>query len=111
MASCKGFIVAATDEDFGITPVEAMAAGRPVIAFRGGGYLETVIEGRTGVFFDKATIDGVIEGIKEFEGLPAGRQGIEGKIKPEDCRKQAEKFSKERFIKEMRKFISEHTNN
>ncbi len=47
MSKAKAFIVAATDEDFGITPVEAMAHGCPVIAFRGGGYLETVVDGVT----------------------------------------------------------------
>lgn len=46
----KGFIAAQKDEDFGITLVEAMAAGTPVIAFKGGGYEESVIEGKTGVF-------------------------------------------------------------
>lgn len=98
---CKAFLALATHEDFGITPVEAMAAGRPVIAFRGGGYLETVVEGKTGVFFNEATVEGVIRAIRKI-----GEIGE--KIRPEDCRKQAEKFSKERFIKEMKKFVEEH---
>lgn len=103
MAECRAFIVAATDEDFGITPVEAMACGAPVIAYRGGGYLETVIGEKTGVFFDEATAEGVIRGIRDFEGV--GRE-----IKPEDCRKQAEKFSKERFKKEIKKFVKKRVN-
>lgn len=49
---CRGFICTAVDEDFGMTPVEAMAAGKPVIATREGGYLETVLEGETGTFID-----------------------------------------------------------
>lgn len=101
MAGCNAFIAAATDEDFGITPVEAMAAGRPVIAYRGGGYLETVVEGKTGIFFEETSIEGVIRGIRDF-------RGIGERIKPEDCRKQAEKFSKERFIKEIMEFIDSH---
>ncbi|PIZ46743.1 glycosyltransferase family 4 protein [Candidatus Woesebacteria bacterium CG_4_10_14_0_2_um_filter_39_14] len=96
---CKAFLALATDEDFGITPVEAMAAGRPVIAFRGGGYLESVIEGKTGEFFDEPTVESLVEVLKNFKP---------GKYKTEDCRKQAEKFSKERFKKEIKKFIEKH---
>lgn len=92
MAGAKAFIVAATDEDFGMTPVEAMAAGRPVIAFRGGGYLETVVEGKTGEFFNESTAEALAKTLKSFDPM---------KYKPEDCRKQAEKFSKERFKKEI----------
>ena len=46
---CEGFITTAIDEDFGYTPVEAMASGKPVVATKEGGYLETVIDGETGV--------------------------------------------------------------
>jgi glycosyltransferase involved in cell wall biosynthesis len=88
----------ATDEDFGVTPVEAMAAGRPVIAFRGGGYLESVIEGKTGVFFNSPKVEVLASVLKEFEP---------GKFKPEDCRAQARKFSKERFKKKIKQLIKE----
>lgn len=101
MGKSKAFIVAAADEDFGITPVEAMATGCPVIAFRGGGYLETVVENKTGVFFNEATVTGVVEGIEKFEK-------VKGKIKVVDCRKQAEKFSKERFKREIMEFLDSH---
>ena len=96
---CKAFLALATDEDFGITPVEAMAAGRPVIAFRGGGYLESVVEGKTGEFFDEPTAESLVNVLKKFKPE---------KYRPEDCRKQAEKFSKERFKREIKEFIQKH---
>ena len=115
LKNCEAFIAAAADEDFGITPVEAMAAGRPVVAFKGGGYTETIVEGKTGVFFNDLTIEGVIGGIREtllrsdihrsFGGQVGGRGGG---FKPEDCRKQATKFSKERFKKEIEEFVKKN---
>ncbi len=96
-AGAKGFLALATDEDFGITPVESMLCGTPVIAFDGGGYKETVVDEKTGVLFSDATPEGLIKAIKKFESL---------KIKAEDCQKQAKKFSKQRFIKEIKAFVS-----
>ncbi len=96
---CKAFLALETDADFGMTPIEAMAAGRPVIAFRGGGYLESVIEGKTGEFFNQSTVKSLAEVLKRFEPK---------KYKPEDCRKQAKKFSKTRFKKEIKEFIKKH---
>jgi glycosyltransferase involved in cell wall biosynthesis len=55
------------EEDFGMVPLEVNAAGRPVIAFRGGGANETVIEGRTGIFFKKPTSASLVEAIEKFE--------------------------------------------
>lgn len=97
--NCKALICTATDEDFGITPVEAMAQGRPVIAFRGGGYLETVVERVTGVFYDEPTVESLCEGIRRLESL--GDLGILG----ENCRKQAEKFGRNRFKEEIMGFV------
>lgn len=91
-AKAKALIVAAEDEDFGITPVEAQAAGIPVIAVKAGGFLETVVSGKTGEFFPEATVDSLVEVLKGFDP---------GKYDPEDCKKQAEKFSKERFKKDI----------
>src|SRR6185369_7600899 len=104
-AGAKAFLAMASDEDFGITPVEAMLCGTPVIAYHGGGYKEPVIDGKTGVFFHSLTAESLVEAIKKFEAL---RQA-QGKQMMEDCRKQAEKFSKERFKKEIREFIAERT--
>ena len=98
-AGAKAFLALSTDEDFGMTPVESMLAGTPVIAFRGGGYVESVVEGKTGLFFDEPTVENLSEAIKKFEKMKFG---------PEDCIAQAKKFSKERFKKEMLQFIEKH---
>src|SRR3989344_748470 len=71
------------EEDFGIVPLEAMASCRPVIAFRSGGAVETIEEGKTGLFFDEQTVDSLAYAVKNFDS---------SKFYPEDCRKQAEKF-------------------
>lgn len=93
---CRAFLALATDEDFGMTAVEAMAAGRPVIAFRGGGYLETVVEGETGEFFNQLDVGILAKVLKNFD---------QNKYRPENCRQQAKKFSKERFILEIKNLI------
>ena len=66
LASCHAYVVPG-EEDFGIAPVEAMAAGKPVVAFRRGGALETVDEGTTGVFFDEPTVGALADAIGEIE--------------------------------------------
>lgn len=96
-AGAKAFLALSEDEDFGITPVEAQLAGTPVIAFRGGGYRESVVEGKTGVFFDEPTVESLAAAIKRFEKT---------KIDPEECIKQAKKFSKERFKREIAGFVN-----
>lgn len=99
MRGAKAFIFPAVDEDFGITPVEAQAVGTPVIAYRSGGVVESVLEGKTGVFFEgqgEPLVDSLVSAIKRFEKM---------KIKPEDCIAQAKKFSKERFKREIKDFV------
>jgi len=84
------------EEDFGIVPVEAMACGRPVIAFRRGGALETVFENETGLFFDEQTPESLTEAVERFE---------RASFDPATCRRHAEAFSKERFHREFRDFV------
>jgi glycosyltransferase involved in cell wall biosynthesis len=98
----KAFLALAKDEDFGITPVEAMSFGTPVIAFNGGGYKETVIDKKTGVLFNDYSVDGILSATKELDKLL--EQNGE-KIK-ENCIEQGASFSKERFIKEIKDFVN-----
>jgi len=81
-------------EDFGIVPVEAQAAGTPVIALGKGGALETVEEGRTGLFFRDASVDCLCRAIEEFESRNWSADA---------CRSNASRFSKVRFMDEMQK--------
>lgn len=112
LAGAKALIVATEQEDFGITPVEAMATGTPVIAARSGGYLETVLEGKTGEFFNVSPDLGVSKKYVDevsVESLVAVMRNFDfRKYKPEDCQKQAEKFSKEKFKKDILKLIDSH---
>ena len=95
----KGFLALSQDEDFGITPVESMLCGTPVIAFNGGGYKETVVDGKTGILFNDYSVGGLIEAVKKFES---------SKFSAEDCIEQAQKFSKERFKREIEEFVKKY---
>jgi glycosyltransferase involved in cell wall biosynthesis len=95
-AGAKAFIFPGL-EDFGIAPVEAQAAGRSVIAYRGGGALDTVIPGETGEFFSEPTVESLKSVLAEF---------ISDAYAPADCRTNAERFSTERFERELREFVS-----
>lgn len=94
----KGFFALSEDEDFGITPVEAMSCGTPVVAFYGGGYKETVVDGKTGIFFKEYSLSYFLDAIKKFEKTTFDKRLIQ---------RHAEKFSKERFQKEIEKFVNE----
>jgi len=97
MQRAKAFIFAA-EEDFGIIPVEAQACGTPVIAYGKGGVTETVIEKQTGLFFYKQTPEVIMEIIRKFEK-------IEDRFDPYIIRRNAERFSKQRFKKEFKTFV------
>jgi glycosyltransferase involved in cell wall biosynthesis len=95
LSRARGFIFAA-EEDFGIAPVEAQAAGTPVIAYGKGGVLETVIENQTGIFFDEQTISSLVEAIGQFEKM---------QFDPQRIRLNAERFNETRFKKEFKQFV------
>jgi glycosyltransferase involved in cell wall biosynthesis len=80
------------EEDFGIVPVEAQAAGVPVIAYGVGGATETVIDGRTGVLFGEQSADGLAAAIERFDGL---------ELQDSEIRENAARFGRERFRAEM----------
>lgn len=96
-AKAKGFIALAKDEDFGVTVVEAMAAGTPVIAYNGGGFKESVVDGLTGVLVegtDKVTLQ---KAIKKLESKKWDKKVLI---------RQARKFSRENFEKKMKELIA-----
>jgi len=96
MATCRAYIFPGS-EDFGIVPVEAQACGKPVIAFRDGGALETVLEGKTGVFFDHPAPDSLAGAVHELESR---------EWDPHRIRRNAERFSTERFLEETRDLLA-----
>ncbi len=96
-AQCKGFITTAQDEDFGLTPVEAMASGKPVVAVMEGGYLETVIHGETGMLVKPEILE-IIDAIKKIsEDLEQYRPY---------CEARAKRFDSSIFLDKIRSEIS-----
>ena len=95
VSRCRALIFPG-EEDFGMAPVEVAAAGRPTIAFRAGGAIESIVEDVTGVFFDEQTTEALIEAILQFE-----RQ----EWSPHLIRKHAEGFSREVFRARFAKFL------
>ncbi len=93
--NCKAFINP-QEEDFGITVVEAMACGRPVIAYKKGGATETVIENETGLFFDEQTTASLVDCIERFN---------ETSFSKETIRLHAEKFSTDNFKQQLAETI------
>ncbi len=91
-AGCRGFITTSQNEDFGLTVIEAMAAGKPVVATAEGGYLETVINGKTG-YLVAANIDAIVSGIQKV--LQSGSSWRSS------CQEQAAKFSTEKHVVKM----------
>lgn len=93
--SCLGYIFP-QEEDFGIVPIEAMSAGRPVIAYKKGGALETIIPGKTGEFFYPQTVEALVEVVKKFDAKKYDSNAI---------RAHALKFSKEVFKTKILEYI------
>jgi glycosyltransferase involved in cell wall biosynthesis len=94
-ARCRAFLFPGY-EDFGIAPVEAQAAGRPVIAYGSGGATETVLNGETGLFFDQQTVSALADAILRER---------ESQFDPHACRRNAERFSSERFLRDFSSLV------
>jgi glycosyltransferase involved in cell wall biosynthesis len=88
LGGCSAYVVPGV-EDFGIAPVEAMAAGKPVIAFGVGGVAETVVGGETGIFFDSPTVEALVQVIEQFKRIT---------FDPDRCRSRAEEYSRTVFL-------------
>lgn len=95
-ARCRAFLLPG-EEDFGITPLEAMACGKPVVAFGRGGACETVVDGKTGLFFHEQSEDAVLDSLDRLES---------GRWNPEEIRAHATTFSPERFVERMEELAS-----
>jgi glycosyltransferase involved in cell wall biosynthesis len=98
-AKAQAFVFTSLD-DFGIVPIEAMAAGTPVIAFKAGGALDYVVEGKTGLFFDKQEVASLKKALSRFEA-----KKFDAKI----IRKHAEDFSPAHFRQAMQTVIDKAT--
>lgn len=97
MSECKALLFPG-EEDFGITPVEAMACGRPVICYGKGGVLDTVIDGKTGVYFEEQTVESLKDAILKFENM---------KFDKNEIRKRALEFDEPVFQDKIRNYIEE----
>lgn len=97
VGNARAFVFAA-EEDFGIAPVEAQACGTPVIAFGKGGALETVVDGETGLFFGEQTVESIVNAVRRFDD-------VRDQFDPETIRRNAERFSEERFRREFAAFV------
>jgi glycosyltransferase involved in cell wall biosynthesis len=95
-ARCRALIFPG-EEDFGMAPLEIAAAGRPTIAYRAGGAVETIIDGVTGIFFDRQDADSLAEAIQRFE-----RQEWSART----LRRHAESFGIEVFQSRFRQFLA-----
>jgi len=89
------------EEDFGITPVEAMASGTPVIAYKKGGALETVVEGLTGQFFETQSVEELAKVMQTFDASA---------YNPYKIKEHAEMFCKRVFVEHMKNIVSKYEN-
>jgi len=96
-AECRGFVFP-QEEDFGIVAIEAMAAGRPLIAYRGGDIVEHMNEGEMGEYFDEQTPEALMAAVERFD---------DRRYDPELIREKAFRFDKERFKSTMKDYVDQ----
>jgi glycosyltransferase involved in cell wall biosynthesis len=96
-SGAKALLYPVEDEDFGIVPIEAMGHGVPVIAHRSGGPMETVVQGKTGVFFDELTVDGLKGAIEEAQKISWQVSAIY---------KHAQRYGEDVFRKNVHDFVA-----
>ena len=99
-ARCRALVFPG-EEDFGMVPVEAMASGRPVIAFAAGGATETVVERETGLLFAEQSISSLIDAVEKFKSM-------EHRFDQTRLREHARQFGKERFKAEIRQTVEHY---
>jgi glycosyltransferase involved in cell wall biosynthesis len=95
-SECEGFITTAIDEDFGITPLEAMASGKPVVATKEGGYMETIIDGYTGILVSP-DVDEIVQAVNTISRDPEQYR--------EACEAQARRFDYVVFKEKINKLV------
>lgn len=101
LAKCRALIMP-QEEDAGIVPLEAMAAGRPVIAYRGGGAMETIIDGKTGVFFNQQTPASLVEAVEKSKNINWQSNVI---------KRYADKFDEANFKEKIKEYINKSYQN
>ncbi|MCF6385476.1 glycosyltransferase [Mycobacterium sp. MBM] len=95
--SCRA-LIAASYEDFGLTPIEAAVSGRPAVVLRWGGFLDTVIEGTTGMFFDRPAPDAIADALDRLEACD---------FDPDKLRAHAERFTEQRYAQALYAAVDE----
>jgi len=98
-AMAKGFVALARDEDFGMTVVESQAAGTPVIAFNGGGFKESVVNGKTGILIDDTDAKTIQKAINKLNRTKWSKRALQN---------NAKRFSKEKFVSKISLFVNTH---
>ncbi len=97
MARCRAFVFPG-EEDFGIAPLEAMASGRPVIAYGAGGAVDTIAEGKTGIYFREPTVESLVDAIERFATY---------QFHSDEIQRHALQFDEARFRHNLEAIVSE----
>ena len=92
-------LLAAGFEDYGLTPLEAASFGKPTLALRGGGYLDTIVEGESGYFFPNLDLDSILDAIHRLDTQP---------LDSDEIRRHAALYSEDRFLAALRERVAAH---